>query len=52
LNINPNAAFYICGPDSLKEGVLRHLKDLKINKSQINVEHFADGYVPWFGLTA
>lgn len=50
LSIYPNAMFYICGPDSLKEGIGETLKDLKINKSQINVEHFADGYTPWFGL--
>jgi ferredoxin-NADP reductase/sterol desaturase/sphingolipid hydroxylase (fatty acid hydroxylase superfamily) len=46
----PNTVYYICGPDSLKEGITAHLKDLKINKSNINVEHFADGYTPWFGL--
>lgn len=50
LSINPNACYYICGPDSLKEGITQHLKDLKVNKSNINVEHFADGYTPWFGL--
>jgi ring-1,2-phenylacetyl-CoA epoxidase subunit PaaE len=50
LMTDSNASFYICGPDPLKEGILRHLKDMKISKSKINVEHFADGYVPWFGL--
>jgi ring-1,2-phenylacetyl-CoA epoxidase subunit PaaE len=50
LNIDSNAIFYICGPDSLKEGVTAHLRDLKINKSNINLEHFADGYTPWFGI--
>jgi ring-1,2-phenylacetyl-CoA epoxidase subunit PaaE len=50
LNHGPDAYYYICGPDSLKEGVTQHLKDLKISKSNINVEHFADGYTPWFGL--
>jgi ring-1,2-phenylacetyl-CoA epoxidase subunit PaaE len=50
LNIDPNATFYICGPSSLKEGIITHLKHLRINKSNINVEHFADGYVSWFGL--
>jgi ring-1,2-phenylacetyl-CoA epoxidase subunit PaaE len=50
LNTDPHATFYICGPDSLKEGVLQHLNGLKINKSNVYVEHFADGYVPWFGL--
>jgi ring-1,2-phenylacetyl-CoA epoxidase subunit PaaE len=47
---DPNAIYYICGPDSLKEGISTHLKDLKISKTNINLEHFADGYVPWFGL--
>lgn len=50
LNHGPNAHYYICGPDSLKDGITQHLKDLKISKSNINVEHFADGYTPWFGL--
>jgi ring-1,2-phenylacetyl-CoA epoxidase subunit PaaE len=50
LNINAKASYYICGPDSLKEGIVKHLKDLKINKDNIHVEHFADGYTPWFGL--
>jgi ring-1,2-phenylacetyl-CoA epoxidase subunit PaaE len=50
LMTDPNASFYICGTDPLKEGILQHLKDMKISKSNINVEHFADGYVPWFGL--
>ncbi len=50
LNIDPNASFYICGPDSLKEGVLKQLKNLKIHNSNIHIEHFADGYVAWFGL--
>lgn len=50
LNHGPDACYYICGPDSLKEGVTQHLKDLIISKSNINVEHFVDGYTPWFGL--
>jgi ring-1,2-phenylacetyl-CoA epoxidase subunit PaaE len=50
LNISPNASYYICGPDTLKEGILKHLKDLKISKTNIYIEHFADGYMPWFGL--
>jgi ring-1,2-phenylacetyl-CoA epoxidase subunit PaaE len=45
-----NASYYICGPDALKEGIIKALKDLEVNKSNINVEHFADGYTPWFGL--
>lgn len=46
----PDSAYYICGPDSFKEGMVQHLKDLKISKSNIHIENFADGYVPWFGL--
>jgi ring-1,2-phenylacetyl-CoA epoxidase subunit PaaE len=52
LSISADASYYICGPDALKEGVLAHLKSLKINKNHIHLEHFADGYVPWFGLFA
>ncbi len=48
--IAPNATYYICGPDALKEGVAKHLKDLNIPKSNIHIENFADGYVPLFGL--
>jgi ring-1,2-phenylacetyl-CoA epoxidase subunit PaaE len=50
LSLYPNATFYICGPDTLKEGIAKYLKQLKINASQIHMEHFADGYVPWLGL--
>jgi ring-1,2-phenylacetyl-CoA epoxidase subunit PaaE len=50
LNLGSDANYYICGPDALKEGISEHLKALKINKSNIHVEHFADGYTPWFGL--
>ncbi len=50
LNIDANAVYYICGPDALKNAVTQHLKDLKIQKTNINMEHFADGYVQWFGL--
>lgn len=50
LGIAPDAIYYICGPNSLKEGIISTLKDLKVQKSQIHVEHFADGYTPWFGL--
>jgi ring-1,2-phenylacetyl-CoA epoxidase subunit PaaE len=50
LKVFTNAIYYVCGPDSLKEAILLHLKNMKISKSNINVEHFADGYVPWFGL--
>lgn len=51
LTLGPNITYYICGPDALKKGMVAHLKDLKINKSNIHVEHFADGYVPWFGIS-
>jgi ring-1,2-phenylacetyl-CoA epoxidase subunit PaaE len=46
----PNTVYYICGPDSLKKSLTAYLKDLKIKKSNINLEHFADGYTPWFGI--
>ena len=45
-----DAFYYICGPDSLKDTIMRDLSDLEIPKSNINIEHFADGYKPWFGL--
>jgi ring-1,2-phenylacetyl-CoA epoxidase subunit PaaE len=47
---NKDATFYICGPDALKDGIKAHLKALKVDKANINMEHFADGYLPWFGL--
>jgi ring-1,2-phenylacetyl-CoA epoxidase subunit PaaE len=50
LIMSQDAHYYICGPSSLKESVVSMLHDLKINKSNINIEHFADGYLPWFGL--
>lgn len=50
VRVAPDAIYYICGPDSLKEGIISILKDLKVQKSHIHVEHFADGYTPWFGL--
>ncbi len=50
LHFSPSSSYYICGPDSLKERMVSALKDLKIPKSQIHCEHFADGYTPWFGL--
>jgi ring-1,2-phenylacetyl-CoA epoxidase subunit PaaE len=50
LKNHANAEFYICGPDALKEGIVSYLEELKIEKSKINIEHYADGYVPWFGL--
>lgn len=45
-----DATFYICGPDSLKNEMNAYLKENKIDKSRINIEHYADGYVSWFGL--
>jgi ring-1,2-phenylacetyl-CoA epoxidase subunit PaaE len=50
LSTHTDAHFYICGADSLKESMTTHLKQLHIDKSKIHVEHYADGYVPWFGL--
>ncbi len=44
------AEFYLCGSDSLKTSVLVELKKLKIDSQNIHLEHYADGYVPWFGL--
>jgi ring-1,2-phenylacetyl-CoA epoxidase subunit PaaE len=45
-----DATFYICGPDGLKTTINKQLQSLNVNKERINVEHFADGYLPWFGL--
>jgi ring-1,2-phenylacetyl-CoA epoxidase subunit PaaE len=50
LSLGNNPNYYICGPDSLKEGISRNLKELNVSKSNIHIEHFADGYKPWFGL--
>jgi ring-1,2-phenylacetyl-CoA epoxidase subunit PaaE len=50
LRQHTDATFYICGPDALKKGITADLKQLEIDKSKIHVEHYADGYVPWFGL--
>ena len=50
LNKGIKSIYYICGPDSLKDGIVKHLQDLNIPKSKIYIEHFADGYTPWFGL--
>ena len=46
----PDTQYYICGPDTLKEGIAKHLNALHIDPMNIHVEHFADGYTPWFGL--
>lgn len=45
-----NANFYICGPEGLKNDMVAHLKTLKVDKSKINIENYADGYLPWFGF--
>jgi ferredoxin-NADP reductase len=50
LDLGSNAHYYLCGPDSLKEGISKYLKELNVSKSTIHIEHFADGYKPWFGL--
>ncbi len=50
LNKGGNTHFYICGPDAFMCTISQHLKDLNIPKSHVNLEHFADGYKPWFGL--
>jgi ferredoxin-NADP reductase len=46
----PNTQYFICGPDELKEGISRKLQELNVSKANIHIEHFADGYKPWFGL--
>jgi ring-1,2-phenylacetyl-CoA epoxidase subunit PaaE len=45
-----DATYFICGPSSLQQTIITCLKDLKIDSSKVNLEHFADGYLPWFGL--
>ncbi|MBO0931957.1 sterol desaturase family protein [Fibrella aquatilis] len=50
LRPDTDADFYICGPDALKAGMMANLAELKIDKAKIQVEHYVDGYVPWFGL--
>ncbi len=45
-----NTHYFICGPDSLKQGVAATLKTLNVSNTHIHTEHFADGYLPWFGL--
>jgi ring-1,2-phenylacetyl-CoA epoxidase subunit PaaE len=45
-----NYTAYICGPDGLKDSVKKYLKTLGFKSSQINMEHYADGYTPWFGI--
>jgi Flavodoxin reductases (ferredoxin-NADPH reductases) family 1 len=50
LKSNTNTAIYVCGPNSLKEAVVKYVKVLSVSNSQLNKEHYADGYVPNFGL--
>ncbi|MEY4538466.1 MAG: hypothetical protein RLZZ306_223 [Bacteroidota bacterium] len=50
LEVNTEANYYVCGPDSLKESVFNNLHIAGINRNNIHTEHFVDGYVPWFGL--
>lgn len=50
LRQNADTQFYICGSDALKAGMEAHLKALNVNKMNIRMEHYADGYVPWLGL--
>ncbi len=45
-----DATIYMCGPDSLKDAINSYLKELKVKAEKIKIEHYADGYVPWFGL--
>ena len=44
------ASFYVCGPNSLKESIKSFVEELNGNSSKVNLEHYADGYVPLFGL--
>jgi ring-1,2-phenylacetyl-CoA epoxidase subunit PaaE len=46
------SSFYICGPDSLKDTMHSYLTELNVDPAMIHIEHYADGYVPWFGLFA
>lgn len=50
LAVEGNPVYYLCGPASLKDGITGYLKSMEISAQRIHVEHFADGYVPWFGL--
>jgi ring-1,2-phenylacetyl-CoA epoxidase subunit PaaE len=46
----PNTQYFICGPDALKDGISQKLHELNVSKEHIHIEHFADGYKPWFGI--
>jgi ring-1,2-phenylacetyl-CoA epoxidase subunit PaaE len=46
----PNTQYFICGPDALKDGIGQNLQELNVSKANIHIEHFADGYKPWFGI--
>jgi ring-1,2-phenylacetyl-CoA epoxidase subunit PaaE len=50
LFLHKDSTFFICGPESLKNAVVKNLTALKVEKRKINISNFADGYVPWFGL--
>lgn len=50
LKSHTNAIFFICGPDALKDGMMTDLLGLNVDKIRIYVEHYVDGYIPWFGL--
>jgi ring-1,2-phenylacetyl-CoA epoxidase subunit PaaE len=50
LSKNFESTFFICGPDSLKDAIVKNLTNLKVDKQKINISNFADGYVPWFGF--
>lgn len=50
LAFDTNTNYYICGPDALKDAMTKDLEQLQVSKDNIHVEHFADGYVSWFGL--
>jgi ring-1,2-phenylacetyl-CoA epoxidase subunit PaaE len=43
---------YICGPIALKEVCRTYLKNNGVTVKQIHTEDYADGFVPWFGLTS
>ena len=44
-------SFYLCGPDGLKDVMRAHLSALGVPPVHVHTEHYAEGYVPWFGLT-
>jgi ring-1,2-phenylacetyl-CoA epoxidase subunit PaaE len=46
----PNSEYFICGPEAMTKAMVNSLKLHNVPAEKINVEHFADGYVPWLGL--